>query len=89
MAAKKFAIEHFDGSSSHGPVTLFVSDDGEMVLVCEQEGDAWRLSGTAERIDAARGGVDEPDGDELDRARRLELPALDVARRAFIQQPDS
>lgn len=50
MAATPSTIEHFKGESSHGPVTLFIDDRGEMVLVCERDGQAWKLPTNAEVI---------------------------------------
>ena len=41
------AIQHFTGGNAHGPVHMFIADDGRVALVCAIDGYSWELSGGA------------------------------------------
>jgi hypothetical protein len=36
-------MSHFVDGDAHGPVRLFVADDGRAVLVCDIDGACWQL----------------------------------------------
>ena len=38
-------IEHFDGETAHGPVTIYISDEGQLVFVCSQDDQTWQMAG--------------------------------------------
>lgn len=86
MPAKPSSIEHFNGENSHGPVTLFIADNGEMVLVCERDKQAWRLPTAAEAIKES---VDGGDGGGGRRRRTNEAvhSPLGSGKRDFAGEP--
>jgi hypothetical protein len=45
MAAN--AISHYHDHAVHGPVVMFVSDDGQILLRCEIDGQVWTLPTSA------------------------------------------
>jgi hypothetical protein len=37
-------VQHFDGSSAHGPVQVFLSDSGKLAFLCQVDNAAWELA---------------------------------------------
>jgi len=82
---KSFPIEHFDGEEAHGPVTLFISDDGRLAFVCSQDDVTWEIDTKAKptrQRQHLRDSVDERDTvsptsdigrDQAARARMLKV----------------
>lgn len=84
MTQEDTSIEHVaDGKKPHGPVTLFISDAGEMILVCERDKQVWRLKHNAEPVEGAREDLDLAD-DVAPRSRSLQrIDSRALAMRAF------
>lgn len=86
MTDTDFPIEHFDGDDAHGPVTLFISDEGGLVFVCEKDDQAWTLDvkATPSRSKASRNkGLDPGPNMGLKADAKIRARTLDAARREF------
>jgi len=38
------SVQHFDGSSAHGPVQVFLSNSGRLAFLCQVDNAAWELA---------------------------------------------
>ncbi len=83
MSQPDTSIEHVGDGKPHGPVTLFISDEGEIILVCERDNQVWRLPHHAEPVPGAREDLDLAD-DVTPRSRSLQrIDSRALAMRAL------